>query len=157
MLYDYCKAKIPKIFKKNILNVSSQPHFRIQGGGDSLCLTSEGGEQKVLCLISDSYTTSHIFNKTVIARELKFWEMVHFPPPVMCHVWTITCHKSGVTFSYFFFTKRLSLSVEGLVSMGPTQSIVIVSYPEKNEYPAYGKQRISQTMWIVAPIPNKSC
>ena len=48
------------------------------------------------------------------ARELKFWENVHPPPCVPCHVSHVTCHMSGITcymscvmcpMSHFFFTK----------------------------------------------------
>ena len=44
---------------------------------------------------------------------------------VTCHVSRVTCHMSRVTchfFSLFFRTKWWSLSVEGLLSTGPTPS-----------------------------------
>ena len=44
---------------------------------------------------------------------------------VRCHMSCVTCHVSHVTcniFFYFFFTKWWSLSVEGLLSTGPTPS-----------------------------------
>ena len=34
---------------------------------------------------------------TDLARELKFLEKVHFPPPVMCHRSCVTFHMSRVT------------------------------------------------------------
>ena len=84
--------------------------------------------------------------KTVRSRELQFWDNVHHPPCVTCHVSHVTCHMSHVTChvsrvttchlsrvrchmshvffsSYFFFRiKWWSLSVEGLLSTGPTPS-----------------------------------
>ena len=77
--------------------------------------------------ISKKNTTHKYHSQTVRARELTFWEKVHLPPPVTCHVShvmcymsRITCHMSHVTFLYIFFlfTKWLSLSVEGLLSIG---------------------------------------
>ena len=56
------------------------------------------------------------FSQVMKARELKFWEKVHLPPPVMCqvsrvtfHVSLFTCHFSRVTCHMsnvrFFHTK----------------------------------------------------
>ena len=41
---------------------------------------------------------------------------------VTCHMSHVTCHMTCVTCHIFFFTKRWSLSVEGLLSTGPTPS-----------------------------------
>ena len=42
---------------------------------------------------------------------------------VTCHVSLVTCHKSHVFFLFFFYLiKCRSLSMEGLLSMGPTPS-----------------------------------
>ena len=53
-------------------------------------------------------------------------KMRMFPPPpqhVTCHVSRVTCHMSHVTCHVFFVrTKLWSLSVEGLLSTGPTPS-----------------------------------
>ena len=42
-------------------------------------------------------SSEHLHSPTLRARELKFQEKVHLPPPcivshVMCHVWRVTCH-----------------------------------------------------------------
>ena len=37
-------------------------------------------------------SSNHIHSKTVRARKLKFWEKVHLPPPVICHVSHVMCH-----------------------------------------------------------------
>ena len=70
--------------------------------------------------------------------ELKFWENFHPPQHVMfhvshvmcqmsrvrCHMSCVTCYNIYIYFlaDLFFFTKWWSLSVEGLLSMGPTPS-----------------------------------
>ena len=41
---------------------------------------------------------------------------------VTCHVSHVTCNVSHVTIFFLFLTKWLSLSVEGLISTGPTPS-----------------------------------
>ena len=41
---------------------------------------------------------------------------------ITCHVSHVTCHMSCVTGHVFFLTMRWSLSVEGLLSTGPTPS-----------------------------------
>ena len=50
---------------------------------------------------------------------------------VTCHVFCVTCYMSGVTchffFSSFFRTKWWSLSVEGLLSTGPTPSSSLIN------------------------------
>ena len=38
------------------------------------------------------------FTKTIRARELNFFENVHPPPGVTCHVSSVRCHMPGVTF-----------------------------------------------------------
>ena len=46
------------------------------------------------------------------------------PPHVTCHMSHVTCHMSHVTchYYYYFLTQWWSLSVEGLLSTGPTLS-----------------------------------
>ena len=56
--------------------------------------------------------SKHLHSQTVRARELKFSEKVHLPPPVTCHVSHVTYHMSHVAchvshvkcnfFSFFF-------------------------------------------------------
>ena len=41
-------------------------------------------------------SSEHLHCQTVRARELKFWEKVHLPPSVMCHVSCVMCHVSSV-------------------------------------------------------------
>ena len=69
-----------------------------------------------------------IFN-TLRARELQYLENVHpitmcHRSHVRCHLSDVMCHMSGVTYQVSFFsrTKRFILSVEGLLSTGPTLS-----------------------------------
>ena len=38
-------------------------------------------------------SSEHIHSQTIRARDLKFWEKVHLPPPVMRHMSCVTCHK----------------------------------------------------------------
>ena len=38
----------------------------------------------------------HLHSQTGRARELKFWDKVHLPPPVVCHVSDVMCHVSCV-------------------------------------------------------------
>ena len=70
---------------------------------------------------SDS-SRSSLYHKsqTVRARELKFWENVHPPKRVTCHMSRVTFHVK-----LFFWgggAKWWSLSLEGLLSTGPTPS-----------------------------------
>ena len=108
----------------------------------------------------------------VRARELKFWENVHPPKHVMCHVSRVTCHVSHVTchvshvtchmshilFIFFiFWTMWWSLSVEGLLSTGPTPSSFPKWFsPKQIEAISFGKRfhdklantDCSKEMWI---------
>ena len=95
----------------------------------------------------------------------------------ICHVSHVTCHVSHVTcfffvffFNYYFFytfliktriIKWLSLSVEVLLSTGPTpssllsitsklQHFVLCKTTAKN--PVYGRHQLSRPMQIVEPI-----
>ena len=43
-----------------------------------------------------SQSSKHCLSQTVKARELKFWENVHPPPFVKCHMSHVTCHMSCV-------------------------------------------------------------
>ena len=77
------------------------------------------------------------YHKSQIVRagELKFWENVspHNIWHVTCHVSRVTCHVSQdmchmsifYYLSFFPRTKWWSLSVEGLLSTGPTPSSLI--------------------------------
>ena len=65
-------------------------------------------------------SSEHPNSQTVRARELTFGEMVHLPPPLMCHMSHVTSHMSCVTcqvplFSFFLF----SYKVVKLVGGGP--------------------------------------
>ena len=42
-------------------------------------------------------SSKHLHSQTVRAREPTFWEKVHFPPPVTCHVSHIPYHRPHVT------------------------------------------------------------
>ena len=42
-------------------------------------------------------SSKHLHSQTVRARKLKFWEKVHLPPPVTCHMSHVACHMSHVT------------------------------------------------------------
>ena len=42
-------------------------------------------------------SSEHLHYQTVKARELQFWEKVHLPQPVLCHMSRVTCHVSPVT------------------------------------------------------------
>ena len=82
----------------------------------------------------------HLHTQTVKAKELKFGEKIHLPPPVMCHISSITCHGSHVTcrgshvtchvshamdyniFSIFFLAKVVKLVDGGSVINGATPS-----------------------------------
>ena len=44
-----------------------------------------------------SESSRHCLSQTIRAVELKFWENVHPPPCVTCHVSHVTCHVSCVT------------------------------------------------------------
>ena len=77
--------------------------------------------------------------QTARARELKFWEYVHPPQHVTCHMSHdmshVTCHMSHVTccmspffffFSFWlllFWTKWWGILVEGLMSTGHTRLV----------------------------------
>ena len=86
-------------------------------------------------------SSRHCQSQTVRARELKFWENVHPPPLVTCHMSQVTCHMLNITFhisyiSLFFFlflAKWWSKWVEGLLSMGPTPYISYITTTE-NQY-----------------------
>ena len=86
--------------------VSSPPRFRIQGGQSEI----DGGQtedgRKSLCLIFEYLIQSVIlflkasklqYTQTVRAREQRFWENVHPPPCVTCHLSPVRYHMSGVT------------------------------------------------------------
>ena len=53
----------------------------------------------------------YLNSQTVKSRELKFWENVHLPSHVTCHVSHITCHN-------FFLDKVVKLVVWGSVFNG---------------------------------------
>ena len=60
--------------------------------------------QSVTDWLFSSKSSKCLPSKTVIARELKFWENVDIPPcfacqlsRVMCHVSHVTCHLSNLT------------------------------------------------------------
>ena len=91
------------------------------------------------------YLHNIIKKQTVRARELKFWENVHPPQRVMCHVSCVmchvshvTCHVSHVTCHYFFYyiffclIKCWKYSVEGLLSTGPTPSSLWYEHAPKS-------------------------
>ena len=75
--------------------------------------------------------------KTLFIPNRKSWEaevLKECSPPTMCHMTYATCHMSWVMCIFififckqiltlnFFWTKRLSWLLEGLLSMGPTPS-----------------------------------
>ena len=73
-------------------------------------------------------SSQHPHSQTVGARYLKFWENVHLPPSVMCHLSCVmrhmshvTCEVSHVTFFFFFFSDILVKLVGGT-------SVVNVAY-----------------------------
>ena len=49
-----------------------------------------------------SKPSKHQYTQKERARELKFWENVHLPTSVTCHVSGVMCHVSGVTCHYLF-------------------------------------------------------
>ena len=60
--------------------------------------------QFVYCLVNlvtdwsfFSYSSKQLHSQTIRASKLKFWEKVHLPPPVTCHVSHIMFHVSCVT------------------------------------------------------------
>ena len=70
-------------------------------------------------------SSEHHNSQTVRARDLKFWHHVHLPLSVMCHMSCVTRDMSRVTCHMSHVTSRChmwSLSVEGLLSTGPTSS-----------------------------------
>ena len=77
-------------------------------------------------------SSTNLHSVTVRARELKFWEKVHFPPPVICHVSHVTCHVSRVTchmshvrchmIFFFFFYKFVKFVDRGSEINGATPS-----------------------------------
>ena len=48
-------------------------------------------------LIFSSQSSKQCLFQTVSARELKFWDNVHPPPCVTCHMSRVPCHVSRVT------------------------------------------------------------
>ena len=57
---------------------------------------------------------NHLHSQTVRARELKFPEKVHLPPPVMWHVSYVIYHVSHVTqFVFSFLYKVVKLVIGG--------------------------------------------
>ena len=70
-------------------------------------------------------SSRHLQSQTVWARDLNFWENVHLPPCVTCHVSYITCQVSHVIchilhvtcpfFLFFFLNKVVELVVVGSV------------------------------------------
>ena len=78
-------------------------------------------------------SSKHQYCQAIRPSELTFWENVHSPPHVtchmsyvMCHMWWLTCHVSHVVkyiyICIFFLTKWWSLSLKGVLSTGPTLS-----------------------------------
>ena len=53
-------------------------------------------------------SSEHLHSKTVRTREPKFWEKVHFPPFVTCHVSSVICHMSYITCHMSWFTCHMS-------------------------------------------------
>jgi hypothetical protein len=87
----------------------------------------------LISLMSLLSLLSYHKSQTRRARELKFWENVHPPQHVTCHMSHVTCHMSYVTcnvscvtchifYLIFFRTKWWGLSMEGLLSTRPTPS-----------------------------------
>ena len=64
---------------------------------------------------------------------------------VTCHVSRVTCHMSFFFFFFFFLTKWSSLSVEGLLSTGPTPSSLFQLRNDLLERPLYQKKFL---FWI---------
>ena len=89
-----------------------------------------------------------------------------FTPPnmshVMCHVSRVTCHMSRVTchnffyYLFFFWTKWWSLSVEGLLSTGPTPSSFVKSWGLETwfesrsvlKFEMWGNPRSESVRWL---------
>ena len=72
-----------------------------------------------LRIFSAKFAIFQVCSQSIRARELKFLEKLHLPPPFMCHVSHVTCNVSYVTchlscVTRFFWT----LLVEGLLSKG---------------------------------------
>ena len=66
----------------------------------------EGLFYKLLCSLLfqqffSSQSSKHCFSQTVRAKELTFWDNVHPPPCVTCHMSCVKCHKK----QFFFLTK----------------------------------------------------
>ena len=91
---------------------------------DALSMPFSMGDEKGIHI--DARLQLSMPSGTPGVRELKFWENVHHPQHVTCHVSCVLCHISRVTSHmscfFVFFTNRWSLLVEGLLSTGPTPS-----------------------------------
>ena len=55
-----------------------------------------------------SKSSLNLHSQTVWARDLKFWQHVHLPPWVTCHISRVTCHMSCVTYHLSHITCPLS-------------------------------------------------
>ena len=73
-------------------------------------------------------SSKNLHSQTLQPRELKFWDMVHLPPPAMCHMSCVTFHMSYVPCHMSCVKKKKknamwwSFLVEGLLPMWPTPS-----------------------------------
>ena len=83
--------RLPQFWEKNINNHK----FSLQTPPSLIDLVSESS--------FSSKPSKHHYNQTVRARELKFWENVHQKSHVRCHVSSVTCQVSPVTYIFFFY------------------------------------------------------
>ena len=78
--------------------------------------------QSFINSVSQPFPSEYHQSQTIRVRELKFWENVHPPQHVTCHMSPVMCHKTNVTcqvsYATFFFYKVVKLIVEGSVING---------------------------------------
>ena len=84
------------------------------------------------CILWKTVSPRNLARFSMVSQERSTSSLDWDEPPttchmsqVACHVSHVTCHMSQVTYHksyFFFFTKWWSLSVEGLLSMGPSPS-----------------------------------
>ena len=76
-----------------------------------------------------SESSRHCLSQTWRAGELKFWEIVHPPPCVTCHVSHVMCHMSCVTCHMWCVTCNVSHVACHMMELVGGGSVINGAYP----------------------------